>query len=247
MWISSEGASAGACSCSILPPWSLPPSTSHCTATWMRSPRTTGVAELGWRSSDCPVSPVAQKLLLHQVGPHDVLVVPGLICNLFSITKALSGGAKLSNEDSSIIVGKGSFQIKFNVAVKTHEGHIMGARIQTGATSSTNNKEPSRMYKAKRSSMNMMYKALEHVSEGKTVATTKKLGIKLNGHLDKCVSCALGKMRQANVSKSAERASKPGSRLFFGLSSVRKSSQSGSKHWILVVDNYILGLSGVYL
>jgi hypothetical protein len=50
---------------------------------------------------------------------NDMAYVPELTANLFSITKALQNGFKLSNEENIMILSKGSKTIKFDNLQKT--------------------------------------------------------------------------------------------------------------------------------
>ena len=55
--------------------------------------------------------------------------VPGLWVNLFSITKAIKGGAKIDNEDMVITVKKGKTVVKFDKIFETKGGFLGGVEI----------------------------------------------------------------------------------------------------------------------
>ena len=69
--------------------------------------------------------------------------------------------------------------------------------------------------------------------------TAKELGITLDGKLLPCIHCAKAKGRQANVKKYTHtRSDTAAERLFFDIASIKTRSKSGSKFWLLVIDDY---------
>ncbi len=86
--------------------------------------------------------------------------------------------------------------------------------------------------------INQYHKALGHPSEAITRATAHAEGILLKGNFSPCEDCALGKARQANVSKKAvPRSTNKGERLFIDISSPSTKSMGGKQHWLLIVDD----------
>ena len=58
-------------------------------------------------------------------------------------------------------------------------------------------------------------------------------------HVRICEECVLGKAKKTSVPKvKLERANRPGERIFIDISSPTTKSIGGSRHWLLVLDDY---------
>ena len=57
---------------------------------------------------------------------QDVMYVPDLRTNLFSITRAMSEGAKVTNDGDIIVVDWGHKQLRFDFKMKTQNGFYHG-------------------------------------------------------------------------------------------------------------------------
>ena len=89
--------------------------------------------------------------------------------------------------------------------------------------------------------VNEFHHLLGHCSESKAKSVASYYGVKLTGQFHPCDDCARAKARQANVPKSVpeeKKASAPGERLFFDVSSIKTKSFGGAKYWLLVVDDH---------
>ena len=88
--------------------------------------------------------------------------------------------------------------------------------------------------------INEYHKAFGHPPETITHETAHAEGVLLKGKFKPCEDCALGKARQANVSKRfVPRSSNRGEQLFLDISSPSTRSMGGKWHWLLVVDDCI--------
>ena len=67
-----------------------------------------------------------KKIYIHL---KDTLYVPGLEHNLFSLTKALSKGGKVTNEGDIMIVECNGLKLRFDQKLGTSKGHVMATII----------------------------------------------------------------------------------------------------------------------
>ena len=68
-------------------------------------------------------------------------------------------------------------------------------------------------------------------------ATAKYYKVNLTGKVNNCLSCSLEKIRQKLIPRKNEDKSKnPGEMMYLDISSVRKPSMGGTKHWVMLVD-----------
>jgi hypothetical protein len=161
--------------------------------------------------------------------------VPQLFTNLFSITKALQQGWKISNHCiSEIKIIKGNIMIVFDHVIKTELGQILGVEmIPRGERANF------MLDKGKVIDINKIHHILGHASEETTKRTAKYYRVELKGTMEKCESCALAKARQKNVSKVTEhKATKVGERIYMDISSVNTHTFGGNKYWLLVIDAF---------
>ena len=173
---------------------------------------------------------------------RDVLVAFDFIGNLFSITKALSGGAKLDNDDENIVVRKGDIKLVFGEKIHSGNGFLLGCKLEPisklGNTSMEKGYSMTENKEKKSLPAITMHMKLGHASETKTRATAKKIGQKLHGKMDVCSSCAEGKAHQKKVAKASEGSKKIGERVYIDLSTVKNNSYGNKHHWVLLVDEF---------
>ena len=60
---------------------------------------------------------------------EDYKYVPDLWVNLFAVTKCLRNGWKISNDGIKLYLRKGQSEVKFDKAIKTHKGLIIGVNM----------------------------------------------------------------------------------------------------------------------
>ena len=123
-----------------------------------------------------------------------VKYVPGLYCNLMSLTQLMAKYFVLTGTKECLKLVKGKTTIVFDRKVKSGKGVIFGVRITDGKTESqekTPQKEKLRVSKDK------LHNLFGHASLSKTLATGKKFGYSVTKPVGfKCKDCSLAKQRQ---------------------------------------------------
>ena len=165
---------------------------------------------------------------------QDVYYVPGLHCNLFSITSALSGGAKLGNEGLHLTLSKKNSKIIFDQVIKNSTGYVVGIKtkkLEEMALSAVTSKP--------KIELNLLHQQLGHPNMVYTLETAKKYGWETFGEWRVCEDCAICKAKQKNVIKITKHPSNiPGERLYLDLSSVQFKLQAlvaqSSGVWLLM-------------
>ena len=126
----------------------------------------------------------------------------------------------------------------FDEEVKTKEGYVCAIKMHFN----TETREDVAVPALKDGSVNIncFRELLDPPSESKTRAVAKYYGVKLTGKFKTCANCAKAKARQANIPKSIpeeKRSKKPGERLMFDVSSIKRKSFGGAKFWLLIMDD----------
>jgi gag-polypeptide of LTR copia-type/Zinc knuckle len=165
----------------------------------------------------------------------DVKVYPDAEFNLFSVTKNLRNGAKITSNGTTMLLQMRDKTIKFDRTVNTIDSCVCGVkfnRIQQDTAMPTI-KFDSKM------NISKFHSILGHPSEDTTKATAKYYNLQLTGTMDKCVPCTIAKAKQKNVHKVAQRHDDvfPVTRLYLDISSVRTESLGNNKFWLLIVDD----------
>jgi hypothetical protein len=138
--------------------------------------------------------------------------VPNLCANLFSISKAIKNGFKLSNNGTSICLTKGSASITFDRVTNTLSGSISGIKMVCKESS------------------------VDYTAQGKTESVNSSDINKFHEMIGHCVS---DKARQKNVNQDWKEGSQaPGERVYLDIGSIKDKSYGGSLFWVLIVDDY---------
>ncbi len=166
-------------------------------------------------------------------------------------------GYEVSSKDTKLYIRKGDDVIHFDRKLKAgKDGLLIGVKMIPRPESKDNplnksnesnvdneREEPVQQrvenneQQSKEINVMMMHQRLGHCHEDVARKTSKRLGIKLTGAWKVCKDCCIGKAKQQNLNKSTEnKMTKKGARLHLDLSSVKKASLNGTKHWGLVVD-----------
>ena len=167
---------------------------------------------------------------------EDVQYIPTLgRYNLFSVTRAITRGFKISNEGETIILSKGSNEIQFDHIIRTKTGFV-------GATSldRTTPKDVTSRDKALRTEdVNVFHRKMGHMNEAMTRKVAKNHGVELTGKFKVCEACAEAKAKKKDIRKgeSVKKDWKPGEKLWMDVSSIKQQSYAGSKFWLLIVDD----------
>ena len=168
---------------------------------------------------------------------EDYKYVPDLWVNLFAVTKCLRNGWNISNDGVTLYLRKGNMEVKFDKAIKTHKGLIIGVDMMARVPDVAN-VASAPFAVGNTIDVKVLHKALGHQSEDTTRRTAAFYGLKLTGKLDPCFDCAEGKSRQRDVKKETEdRSEIPGERLYLDQTTIKKKSLGGSKNWLLVLDD----------
>jgi Zinc knuckle len=163
----------------------------------------------------------------------DCKYVPDLFVNLFSITKTLDSGWKLSNEGVKIKLSKSNTTIKFDQVLPTDNGVLVGVKMVS--------RNDVAMLASGKLGVNYedLHRLLGHTSKEIIKKTGEYYKIPVRGEFPACVDCALSKAKLKNVGKLTEDKSlEPAARLYIDVSSVQFTSYGGSKYWLLIVDDY---------
>ena len=79
----------------------------------------------------------------------------------------------------------------------------------------------------RKQSKEYFHRVTEHAGNRLMDATAKYNMVDLTGKVNNCLSCSLEKIRQKK---------NPGERMYLDISSMRKPSMGGRKHWVMLVD-----------
>jgi hypothetical protein len=165
---------------------------------------------------------------------NDVILVPSLWVNLFSVTKATSNNeCKVICEDNLITVQSNQHKLHFATVLPHGDGKIMATEFYTN-TNCANLVLQKTTYKD-------FHNKLGHPNQQKVIDTAKYYGINLSDtdRLHPCVDCGLSKIRVKNFGHTTENKSKAkGERIFIDISSVNNVSFGGAKFWLLIQDEF---------
>ena len=162
---------------------------------------------------------------------EEVLYIPDLYINLFSMTKVLTNpnvDLMKCNDTVALLIHK--FQpLLFNKTIHVGKGRLLGVDIPPlldNAHSAVDYSE--------------LHDRLGHPHDATLKATAKKLGLKYVGNAKPCTQCAEAKLRVKNIPKVATHtpATESGIRIMFDISSVQVPSHAGNKFWLLIMDEY---------
>ena len=176
-----------------------------------------GLLDIEVKNLDGTIQTITLKKVAH---------VPVLMCNLLSVTRALSSGFKISSKDEVITLKKGDIKMDCHKKYKLADGFLCGPEAEM-------------VFPKSRSflSKNVLHKKLGHPGQDAVVRTAKNLEIKIEDDFEVCEDCELAKARRKNLVKCTP---KPlviaGERLYLDISWTEHTSMGGSKYWVLAVD-----------
>ena len=147
---------------------------------------------------------------------EDTLYVPGLEHNLFSLTKALSKGGKVTNEGDIMIVECNGLKLRFDQKLGTSKGHVMATIIVPNGEMET---------QMTKMDINLFHN-ITHFSENYLKGTANRIGITLTGKLKECIHCARSKAKRTKIKKiMPNKALYPGERIAIDVSSTKTKLQ----------------------
>ena len=171
---------------------------------------------------------------------QNVKYLPNFFTNLLSITTLLQNGWNISNDGVIITITNGVQSFTMDHIIPTDTGCVVGIEM-VPQLESVSPDEMAHLSLSVGSSINInkFHSLFGHTCEATTRKTASYYGITLFGAFHPCVSCAISKSRQKNVSKETDVISRlPAERLFIDISSIKEVSNGGSKFWLMVVDHH---------
>jgi hypothetical protein len=173
------------------------------------------------------------------VNMTDVRWTPGNKYNLFSISKRLKDGWKMTGDSTGMVLKKGNAEVKFDLIIPTHKGVIFAIYIKRQQVEEVAGIGTTKM----RLNIGRAHELLGHMGEDMTRKAAKHLGWEITkGVLKTCESCAIGKAKQKNVPKKSEHvvSKKNGERLFLDITSMTGEKDgikpNEKKNWRILVD-----------
>ena len=167
----------------------------------------------------------------------NVKYVPKLHCNLISLSQLLSDGKELRGSKTMMkVISDNRPVLIFDRKISSGKGFLFGVKISTNDFNqkAIGGANKVRFSKNKRININLAHQLLGHPGSAILRSTAASLGWILNGKLQKCEHCAIGKAKQKNVPKYVEKRDfSPGEGWSIDISSIKNSSAGGSKYWCL--------------
>ncbi|MGL4342651.1 MAG: reverse transcriptase domain-containing protein, partial [Lactococcus lactis] len=165
----------------------------------------------------------------------DVLLVPKLWTNLFSITRAIDNpkiGSGKTDDNLIKIIPEDRQPIVFDKVIPTGKsgGRLLALDIVP----------KSEHCALSTCSPSHMHNILSHANDAVVKATAKKLAIKLVGPTLTCESCARSKakVKRFNKESKAPPAKHLGDRIHFDLCTMKYTAYGGYKNWLLIQDEF---------
>ena len=180
---------------------------------------------------------------------QDYKCVPDIHVNLFSLTKAMSTGWRISNTDKQIKLSKNGVEIVFDRYHRTADGFLCGIDMypvssgERALTASAVKQEEStngqRTKKPVYWDINDLHKVFGHASENALRRSAKNYGWRITGTFHPCEFCAAANAKQTKVPHSTESRSEiPGERIFMDISSANECEDlQGNGYWLGIVDD----------
>jgi len=164
----------------------------------------------------------------------NVLHVPELCYNLFSVGSVASGGGKVSFNPGTVLI-ETVRGIKLELPRSKSVTKLFGITCNRCVE-----KDKALVLKEGiKVNINEAHQLLGHLGYKEMLKTARDFGWVLIGKLQICDSCCKAKGRQKNLpGDDKEKAKYPGERLFIDIASVNKKSIGGAKYWLLVVDDF---------
>jgi hypothetical protein len=179
---------------------------------------------------------INEKGIQFTVTMDDVLYVPELMMNLFSLTKTMRNtkiGIERVDQYLALIIDGN--KLIFDKEIKGGTGTLLGVDIYPISAEGLTEQATTII------SHERMHEQLGHPNKVVVMSTAKKYGIKIKPPVDMpCESCAKGKAKRKKISKLNidNKATKKGERIFLDIASIKAKSKGGNKFWLLIMDEY---------
>ena len=168
---------------------------------------------------------------------EDVLYVPGIFMNLFSLIKAmLDPRISIERIGKYIALGVGhNNKLIFDKVIDGGNGNLLAVDIFPVYRNNQANKSSISAI-----SHESFHHMLGHPNDGIVKATAQKMGLKIHPKEDVCADCAMAKSKSKKISKLnvSNLATKKGERMMIDIASTKVSSQGGNNYWLLGLDEF---------
>lgn len=168
------------------------------------------------------------------INMSNVLFVSTVKHNLYSITKGITDGGKLTNEGDVITLKFTEYTIRFDYKIKTKTGHIMAAIINPLGIVDDVDKD--RLVAV---DINDLHKQT-HPGENHMRATAHRLDKRVTVKLNPCPHCAKGKAKRKPIDKETKELSfLPGKRIDINATGCKNKSIGGNQYANVKQDYHI--------
>lgn len=160
----------------------------------------------------------------------DVLYVPDIVTNLFSMTKALNNPqVQIQRQKQTVVLSMGQLQLPFS------PNHINTQLLTVDIKPILQKEENVNLTFTHQ----QLHEKLGHPHDKIVEQTAKKMHIKLTTSPEKCVNCVMAKAKRKKINKiNTSRATKKGGRLVIDIASVNTKSLGGNNFWLLHIDEF---------
>jgi hypothetical protein len=149
----------------------------------------------------------------------DVKYVPSLCVNLFSLTKTLKKGFKVSNDGVVVSLNYKHVKLTFDCVIHATDGCVTGVLMKSILSNNINGFANTSISNEIIYNINHLHKLFGHCGQEILNKTIKMYGFKSLGSFDTCEQCAIAKAQQKNVNKNWLGSSNlPGECLYFDIS-----------------------------
>jgi hypothetical protein len=147
--------------------------------------------------------------------------------------KCLKNGWGIGNEGLVLLLRKGTTETHFDREIPTHKGAIIGVEMVV-RTLDVSNIASAPFASGKTINVNVLHKAIGHLSEDTTRKTAAHYNLKLKNKLEPCLDCAKGKSQQKDINKTSKVSSDvPGEWLMIDMWSIKKKSYGGKNFLVI--------------
>jgi hypothetical protein len=164
---------------------------------------------------------------------QDVLYIPKLMVNLFSLTKAISTkGVQLSNNGQIITLKIDKNKIFFDTIFQHGFGQLLGIELHPIPNHIAATAHPM--------DINKLHTMFGHPNSQVLAATISKYGFKTKNTLEHtCPNCAICKAKQKNLNKlNLNPSTELDGRINIDITSVQTPSYGGANFWLLIQDDF---------
>jgi hypothetical protein len=127
--------------------------------------------------------------------------VPSLCVNLFSLSKALEKGFKISNDGVVVSLNFKHVKLTFDRVINATDGCVTGVSMKPMMSNNINGFANASISNRRIYNINHLHKLFGHCGQEILNKTIKMYGFKSSGSFDTCEQCAIAKARQKSVDK----------------------------------------------